>query len=156
MFETVKGVQKQLHSGAHKVSWLYFMNRNRLGHRMPSGCISWYSAVAILHSKFKKNNLQDRHPIACMLGQAMGWLLWVQTLIYVISDLLQRCMQYCYNGTWLYLSLQLLPKLLGLLREPTLPQTEVGAALLEMWKCMAGYGAPESLQPAWEALLVSG
>ena len=39
-------------------------------------------------------NLHTKHPIALMWGRGMGCFLWVQTLIYILSQLLQCCLQY--------------------------------------------------------------
>ena len=39
-------------------------------------------------------NPHKRHLIAHLLGQAMGCLLWVHTLDYIIPRELQQCMQY--------------------------------------------------------------
>ena len=39
-------------------------------------------------------NTQNRCPIACRLGWDVGCLLWVQSLIYVLPQILQCCMHY--------------------------------------------------------------
>ena len=39
-------------------------------------------------------NSHKRHPIACPVGWAMGFLLWAQTLIYILPLSLHWCMQY--------------------------------------------------------------
>ena len=39
-------------------------------------------------------NSHKRHPIAHPLGPGMGYILWVQTMIYTLPQSLQWCMQY--------------------------------------------------------------
>ena len=53
-----------------------------------------YNAVNFLE------NFHERHPIARPLGRGMGCLLWVHTLISILSWQQQRCDQYhgCYIG----------------------------------------------------------
>ena len=47
-----------------------------------------YNVVSFLKTPHK------RHPIACPLGQDMGCLLWIEPLIYILSQSVQWCMQY--------------------------------------------------------------
>ena len=56
-----------------------------------------YSAVPsiliITWTNFSKN-IHKRHLIACPLGQSMGCLLWIESLIDILPQFLQWCVQY--------------------------------------------------------------
>ena len=51
-------------------------------------CICHYNVVSFLKNPHK------RHPIAHPLGRDMGCFFWIQTLIYIMSQWVQWCMQY--------------------------------------------------------------
>ena len=55
-----------------------------------------YNAVNLL------TNIPNRHPIARLLGQGMGCLLWIQHMIVILPHLISYDIRPRYNGTWLY------------------------------------------------------
>ena len=56
---------------------------------------SIYSTGPLLRGQFsEKKNPHKRHPIASPLVRDMGYLLWIETLIYHLSQSVQWCMQY--------------------------------------------------------------
>ena len=86
--------------------------RRRLKYKEPGCNVTWgccrislrnYSAVPV---NFLQNH-HKRHPIARPLGGVMRCLLWVQTLIYILTQSRQFAIS-CYigshyYGTWLYI-----------------------------------------------------
>ena len=54
--------------------------------------------MPLSHNEFLQN-IHNKHPIACLCGWDMGCLLWVQSLVYILSLWPHSCFQYCEKSS---------------------------------------------------------
>ena len=110
MLSSVKYLISELQCSLENKENLSALRSSRLTYIWLCATIQWGTFITPL---FLLTNAHKRNPIAHPSGWAMGCLLWVQTLIYILPQSLQWCMQYHailssvitgqhYNGTWLY------------------------------------------------------